>query len=213
MTDLLPEGQSSRSSYCWIIEGRRDPITSLQIAMPWLEFGQPITKGQLILSWIESWELITWCHMLYFTVPSLDGSPTLAVWQGWLECRYIWWYTKHQSPVSSCHARVLQVGWVAFVAFLRIAPGCSDDLAFHFTALWGNNLVSFTKGLNQRSWSYHWNAMAGEPLDLVVTILTEFPSDAKLTAPLNFSQSMVEYCVDTCPYLTVAVSFRLLKYF
>ena len=67
---------------------------------------------------------------------------------------------------------MLQVGWVAFVAFLRLAPSRCDDLAFHFAALRGHNLVSFTKELNQWSQSYRLNAMAGEPLDLAVTILT-----------------------------------------
>ena len=55
--------------------------------------------------------------------------------------------------------------------------------------------------------------MVGELLDLVVTILTEFPSAAILTVPLNFSQSAMEYCADMCPYLTVVVSHWPLKYF
>ena len=61
-------------------------------------------------------------------------SPVLEVWQSWPEVCYIWWYTKRQSPISNFHARELQVGWVAIMAFLRFTLGCSNDLACRFTA-------------------------------------------------------------------------------
>lgn len=78
----------------------------------------------------------------------------LAVGQSWLEGRHIWWYTKCQSPISSCHDWVLQVGWVAIMAFLRLALGHSDDLACHFTAPRGHTHGPSFKRLNPWSWSY-----------------------------------------------------------
>ena len=137
----------------------------------------------------------------------------MAVWKSWWEGRYLWQFNIQKSMISICHAWVLQVGWVAIVAFMRLVHGHSHDLAFHSTVLRGHNLVSFTKGLSQWSRSYHWNAMAGEPLDLVVTILTEFLLAARLTASLTICQSKKKYPFNTCPSLTVVVTFRHQKYF
>ena len=50
--------------------------------------------------------------------------------------------------------------------------------------------------------------MEGELLDLVVTILTEFPSATRLTVSLNFSQSAMESPIDTYPRLAIVVSHR-----
>ena len=48
-------------------------------------------------------------------------------------------------------------------------------------------------------------------IDLVVTLLAVLPSVVWKTAPLTFSQSVMESFFDTCPRLAVAVTHRLFE--
>ena len=50
---------------------------------------------------------------------------------------------------------------------LTLAHGRSHDLAFHFSAARGQNLVSLKREMSQRSQFDCWDAIIGEPFDLI----------------------------------------------